>query len=105
MVLAELQVTPYGISCYYFQDASFGNLLSLFPYFYHLYSAYRSPLCKRNRRGVKNAYPDDILAPVLKALIEKTNINPAEVGDTVVGSVFGPGSQRMHDGFFLCRLS
>ncbi|CAI9290514.1 unnamed protein product [Lactuca saligna] len=64
-------------------------------------AAYRSPLCKSKRGGLKDTYPDDILAPVLKALIEKTNINPAEVGDIVVGSVLGPGSQRASE----CRMA
>ncbi|KAL4591052.1 hypothetical protein LXL04_004000 [Taraxacum kok-saghyz] len=64
-------------------------------------AAYRSPLCKSKRGGFKDTYPDDILAPVLKALIEKTNVNPAEVGDIVVGSVLGPGSQRASE----CRMA
>ncbi|KAI3766416.1 hypothetical protein L2E82_16473 [Cichorium intybus] len=34
--------------------------------------------------SAQDTYPDDILAPVLKALIEKTNVNPAEFGDIVV---------------------
>lgn len=29
-------------------------------------SAYRTPLCKAKRGGLKDTYPDDILAPVLK---------------------------------------
>ncbi|XP_071696821.1 3-ketoacyl-CoA thiolase 2, peroxisomal-like [Rutidosis leptorrhynchoides] len=64
-------------------------------------AAYRSPLCKSKRGGLKDTYPDDILAPVLKALIEKTNLNPAEVGDIVVGSVLGAGSQRASE----CRMA
>ncbi|KAK9064042.1 hypothetical protein SSX86_017914 [Deinandra increscens subsp. villosa] len=35
------------------------------------------------------------------ALIEKTNLNPAEVGDIVVGSVLGAGSQRASE----CRMA
>lgn len=64
-------------------------------------AAYRSPLCKSKRGGLKDTFPDDILAPVLKALIEKTNLNPAEVGDIVVGSVLGAGSQRASE----CRMA
>ncbi|GKD97761.1 hypothetical protein Tco_1381658, partial [Tanacetum coccineum] len=29
-------------------------------------AAYRTPLCKSKRGGLKDTYPDDILAPVLK---------------------------------------
>ncbi|PWA94163.1 hypothetical protein CTI12_AA063520 [Artemisia annua] len=44
--------------------------------------AYQTLLCKLKRGGLKDTYPDDILA---KAVIEKTNLNPAEVGNIVVG--------------------
>lgn len=93
-------------------------------------SAYRTPLCKAKKGGFKDTYPDDILAAVLKvgytklscglmskiikdiylysfftsslqAVIEKTNVNPSEVGDIVVGSVLAPGSQRASE----CRMA
>ncbi|KAA0033267.1 3-ketoacyl-CoA thiolase 2, peroxisomal-like [Cucumis melo var. makuwa] len=64
-------------------------------------AAYRTALCKSKRGGFKDTHPDDLLAPVLKALIEKTNLNPSEVGDIVVGSVLGPGSQRASE----CRMA
>lgn len=64
-------------------------------------AAHRTPLCKAKRGGFKDTYPDDLLAPVLKALIEKTNLNPAEVGDIVVGTVLAPGSQRASE----CRMA
>lgn len=34
-------------------------------------------------------------------MIEKTNINPGEVGDIVVGTVLAPGSQRATE----CRMA
>lgn len=34
-------------------------------------------------------------------MIEKTNVNPSEVGDIVVGSVLAPGSQRASE----CRMA
>ena len=36
-----------------------------------------------------------------QALIEKTNLNPSEVGDIVVGTVMAPGSQRASE----CRMA
>ncbi|KDO43600.1 hypothetical protein CISIN_1g012506mg [Citrus sinensis] len=50
-------------------------------------AAYRTALCKSKRGGFKDTYPDDLLAPVLKAVIEKTNVDPSEVGDIVVETV------------------
>nr|GMD03408.1 3-ketoacyl-CoA thiolase 2, peroxisomal [Ipomoea batatas] len=64
-------------------------------------AAYRTPLCKSKRGGFKDTYPDDLLASVLKALVEKTNLNPSEVGDIVVGTVLAPGSIRASE----CRMA
>ncbi|KAL6194966.1 hypothetical protein ACLB2K_036041 [Fragaria x ananassa] len=64
-------------------------------------AAYRTPLCKAKRGGFKDTYADDLLAPVLKAVVEKTNLNPKEVGDIVVGTVLAPGSQRASE----CRMA
>ncbi|XP_074302572.1 3-ketoacyl-CoA thiolase 2, peroxisomal-like [Silene latifolia] len=83
-----------GDSASYHRTSAFGDDVVIV-------AAYRSPLCKAKRGAFKDTYPDDILAPVLKALIEKTNVNPAEVGDIVVGTVLAPGSQRASE----CRLA
>ncbi|KAH9615482.1 hypothetical protein KSS87_003179 [Heliosperma pusillum] len=64
-------------------------------------AAYRTPLCKAKRGAFKDTYPDDLLSIVLKAVIEKTNLNPAEVGDIVVGTVLPPGSQRASE----CKMA
>ncbi|KAG4983075.1 hypothetical protein AAZX31_10G117800 [Glycine max] len=64
-------------------------------------AAYRTAHCKAKRGGFKDTLPDDLLAPVLKAVIEKTNVNPSEVGDIVVGSVLAPGAQRASE----CRMA
>ncbi|KAL6503549.1 3-ketoacyl-CoA thiolase 2, peroxisomal [Orobanche gracilis] len=64
-------------------------------------AAYRTAQCKSKRGGFKDTYPDDLLAPVLRALLEKTSVNPSEVGDIVVGTVLAPGSQRASE----CRMA
>ncbi|PON63781.1 Thiolase [Parasponia andersonii] len=64
-------------------------------------AAYRTALCKSKRGGFKDTHADDLLAPVLKALIDKTSLNPSEVGDIVVGTVLAPGSQRASE----CRMA
>ncbi|KAK9160204.1 hypothetical protein Syun_006545 [Stephania yunnanensis] len=64
-------------------------------------AAHRTPICKSRRGGFKDTYADDLLAPVLKAVIEKTNLDPSEVGDIVVGTVLAPGSQRASE----CRMA
>ncbi|MCD7469087.1 3-ketoacyl-CoA thiolase 2, peroxisomal [Datura stramonium] len=74
-------------------------------------AAYRTAICKSKRGGFKDTLSDDLLAPVLKAVIEKTlvlqaviektNLNTNEVGDIVVGTVLAPGSIRAME----CRMA
>ncbi|KAL9431265.1 hypothetical protein AB3S75_026447 [Citrus x aurantiifolia] len=64
-------------------------------------AAYRTAICKAKRGGFKDTLADDLLAPVLKAVIEKTRLNPGEVGDIVVGTVLAPGSTRAME----CRMA
>jgi len=70
-------------------------------------AAYRTPICKAKHGGFKDTLVDDLLAPVLKALIDRTGLNPVEVGDIVVGIVLAPGSQRASRcrmAIFLCWI-
>ncbi|KAL6002127.1 3-ketoacyl-CoA thiolase 2, peroxisomal [Asimina triloba] len=83
-----------GDSAAYQRTASFGDDVVIV-------AAYRTALCKSKRGSFKDTHPDDLLAPVLKAVIEKTNVNPNEVGDIVVGTVLAPGSQRATE----CRMA
>jgi acetyl-CoA acyltransferase 1 len=64
-------------------------------------SAYRTPICKAKRGGFKDTYPEDLLTVVLKAVLDNTKINPSDIGDIVVGTVLGPGSQRANE----CRMA
>ncbi|XP_047265609.1 3-ketoacyl CoA thiolase 1, peroxisomal-like isoform X1 [Capsicum annuum] len=64
--------------------------------------AYRTAICKFKRGGFKDILSEyDLLAPVLKAVIEKINLNPDEAGDIVVGTVLTPGSIRAME----CRIA
>ncbi|KAK8688592.1 hypothetical protein V6N13_087349 [Hibiscus sabdariffa] len=91
-------------------------------------AACRTPICKSKRGGFKDTPADDLLAPVLKvncfafqlqfseigflwlpilsyfcmqAVIDRTKVNPNEVGDIVVGTVLAPGSLRATE----CRMA
>ncbi|XP_051142347.1 3-ketoacyl CoA thiolase 1, peroxisomal-like [Andrographis paniculata] len=64
-------------------------------------AACRTAICKSRKGGFKDTLPDDLLAAVLKGLIDRTNLNPAEVGDIVVGTVLAPGSLRAIE----CRMA
>ncbi|KAL5714270.1 acetyl-CoA C-acyltransferase [Ranunculus cassubicifolius] len=78
----------------YFRSTSFGDDIVIV-------AAYRAALCKARRGQFKDTLPDDLLAPVLKAVVETARLNPAEVGDIVVGTVLPPGSQRASE----CRMA
>lgn len=49
------------------------------------------------RGGLKDTDAVDLLATVFKAVLDRTHINPADIGDIVVGSVLGPSSQRANE--------
>ncbi|XP_057964749.1 3-ketoacyl CoA thiolase 1, peroxisomal-like [Malania oleifera] len=83
-----------GDSAAYHRTAAFGDDIVIV-------AAYRTAICKSKRGGFKDTPPDDLLAAVLKAVVEKTNLNPSEVGDIVVGTVLAPGSLRASE----CRMA
>ncbi|KAL2236370.1 UNVERIFIED_CONTAM: 3-ketoacyl-CoA thiolase 2, peroxisomal [Sesamum indicum] len=83
-----------GDSAAYHRTAAFGDDIVIV-------AAYRTAICKSKRGGFKDTLPDDLLAAVLKALIDRTNLNPAEVGDIIVGTVLAPGSLRAIE----CRMA
>jgi len=60
-------------------------------------SALRTAITKARRGGFKDMYVEDILAPVLKGVIDKTKLDPKKVGDIVVGTVLGSNSQRANE--------
>jgi acetyl-CoA acetyltransferase len=56
--------------------------------------AVRTPICKAKKGGLKDTPAEDLLATVLAAVVERTKIDPAVVGDVVVGSVLGSNVWR-----------
>eukprot|EP00898_Chlorokybus_atmophyticus_P005210 jgi/Chlat1/5690/Chrsp38S05539 len=63
-------------------------------------TAFRTPMCKSKRGGLKDTGADDLIATLLKATVERTGIDPKIIGDIVVGSVLAPGAQRANE----CRI-
>ncbi|XVE72799.1 hypothetical protein DITRI_Ditri11bG0067500 [Diplodiscus trichospermus] len=80
-------VCAAGDSAAYHRTSAFGEDVVIV-------AACRTAICKAKRGGFKDTLADDLLAPVLKALIDRTKLNPSEVEDIVVGTVLAPGSQR-----------
>ncbi|MCO5584621.1 hypothetical protein L7F22_038552 [Adiantum nelumboides] len=64
-------------------------------------SAVRTPICKAFRGQFKDTSARDLLSAVLKAVVERSTVNPGEVGDIAVGMVLGPAGKRTKD----CRMA
>ena len=56
--------------------------------------AVRTPICKAKKGGLKDTPAEDLLATVLSAVVAQTGIDPACLGDVVVGSVLGSNVWR-----------
>src|SRR3546814_11346304 len=59
--------------------------------------AVRTPVGKRNG-GLSTVHPADLLATVLKAAVERSGIDPNEVGQVVTGCVSQVGEQAFNIG-------
>lgn len=55
-------------------------------------AALRTPICRAKKGGLKSLMPEEMLAAVLKGLLEQTRIDPRLVDDVVVGNVLQPGA-------------
>lgn len=64
-------------------------------------SALRTPITKAKRGGLKDTSPDDLLSAVFEATIQRTGVDPKDIGDIVIGSVLGDSSQRA----IQCRIA
>ena len=60
----------------------------------------RSPFTLANKGELTKVRPDDLAAAVVKALVERTGIDPKEIEDLIVGCAFPEGEQ----GFNVAKL-
>lgn len=56
----------------------------------------RSPFAFAGKGELTKVRPDDLLAEVIKSLVQRTGINPQDVEDVVVGCAFPEGEQGMN---------
>jgi len=59
----------------------------------------RSPFHFANKGALTKVRPDDMVAAVVKALVERTGIDPADIEDLILGNAFPEGEQ----GFNMAR--
>jgi acetyl-CoA acyltransferase len=56
----------------------------------------RSPFTPANKGVLSKVRPDDLAAQVIKGLINKTGVNPADIEDLILGCAFPEGEQGMN---------
>jgi acetyl-CoA acyltransferase 1 len=68
--------------------------------------AVRTAIAKAGKGGFKDTPPEDMLAPLFKAVVEKTKIDPKKIGDVQIGNVLqgGGGAMQARIGQFLGGL-
>jgi acetyl-CoA acyltransferase len=56
----------------------------------------RSPFCFANKGELAKVRPDDLAADVVKALVERTKVNPDDIEDLLLGCAFPEGEQGLN---------
>ncbi len=65
----------------------------------------RSPFTLANKGALKKTRPDDLAAAVIKALVERTKVNPDDIEDVALGCAFPEGEQGMNMGRLVAFLA
>ena len=64
----------------------------------YVLQAVRTPGGKAKKGKLKDVRPDDLAAAVIRALLERTGVDPALVDDVILGCAFPEGEQGMNLG-------
>jgi acetyl-CoA acyltransferase len=65
----------------------------------------RSPFTPASKGLLARVRPDDLAAQIIKGLIQKTGVNPADIEDLILGCAFPEGEQGMNLGRLLVHLA
>lgn len=65
----------------------------------------RSPFTPAHKGALAKTRPDDIAAQVIKGLIAKTGVNPADIDDVIMGCAFPEGEQGFNMGRMVALLA
>jgi acetyl-CoA acyltransferase 1 len=52
----------------------------------------RTAIAKANKGGFKDTPPEDLMKPLFNAVVEKTKVDPKQIGDIQIGNVSQPGA-------------
>ncbi len=59
-------------------------------------SALRSPIGKGHKGSLKDTRPDDLLGQVMKAVVDQSGVNPADIDDVVIGTATPEAEQGLN---------
>jgi acetyl-CoA acyltransferase len=62
----------------------------------YVLAAVRTPGCKARKGKLKDVRPDDLAATVIRALVERTGVDPLALDDVILGCAFPEGEQGMN---------
>jgi acetyl-CoA acyltransferase len=65
----------------------------------------RSPFAPARRGELARTRPDEMAAQVVKALVERTGVDPADIEDLIMGCAFPEGEQGLNVGRMVCFLA
>jgi len=65
----------------------------------------RSPFCFANKGELAKVRADDLAAAVVKALVERTKVNPDDIEDLLLGCAFPEGEQGLNVARLICFLA
>jgi acetyl-CoA acyltransferase len=62
----------------------------------YVLAAVRTPGCRAKKGKLKDVRPDDLAATALRALVQRSGVDPAEIEDVILGCAFPEGEQGMN---------
>jgi acetyl-CoA acyltransferase len=62
----------------------------------YILAAYRTPGTKAKKGKLKDVRPDDLAAAAIKALVERSGVDPMQIEDVIIGCAFPEGEQGMN---------
>lgn len=72
----------------------------------YIVTSVRTPGCRRAKGAFKDTRPDDLLASILKAAMEKTgNIEPKDIDDVMIGCSFPEAEQGLNIGRMASQIA
>ena len=72
----------------------------------YIVTSVRTPGCRRAKGAFKDTRPDDLLAFILKAAVEKTgNIEPKDIDDVMIGCSFPEAEQGLNIGRMASQIA